>query len=864
MQDMTIALAARRATLFLYCCLCGSGMALGQISADVVHLDIPAQKLASALTQFGHDTATEIVFTPEAVNQKVSTAVKGDFTREQAIALLLGGTGLTYRITSLGAIVVASLALTDEPLQEIIVTASKRPDPLSKVPLSIVALTREAMDAQGVRNIQDIVNQTPGVDIGASPGNSSGIRISIRGIDSNAGAATTGVYIDDTPIQARNNEVNAAGTSFPEVFDLERIEVLRGPQGTLFGAGAEGGVIRFVTAQPSLDQYSGYSRAEVSSTDHGGPSGELGAAFGGPIIDGVLGFRASVWDRHDGGYIDRLAWETHDNFPNTDWTNSKVARMALVYAPTDGLTITPSVQFQEVYDHDSSTLWRLADDPSVAQYQSSAEPYTNGYQTRQPSDDSTTLASLKVESIRPVVTFTSVSSYYHRNNISVEDPTNTDTAAVLGPAYAFPVSPDGGIYTVTSLSHANQSVITEELRLQNSSADARVKWLGGVFFSQAKLHDSVAQPAVDFPALYQQATGDSFVADFGGPLLDGIYEYTGDERSTDTQEAIFGNVDYQFADQWTLTAGIRAALTKVEYSLVENGPEGPVADIPTRSAGSQKDHPVTPKIGVSWQPNDHNMLYASVAKGYRIGGVNTDIPAYCGAAAVDGASPTYKSDTTVSYELGSKSRLAGGKLQIDASIFHIKWNDIQQYLYFPCEYGFTSNSGTARSDGFDLNLNVQVMRNWTAGLSVGYTRAEFTSDTFDPAGQIVTFDGGTLGQTPWTFFGFSEYGFPISAGAKGYVRLQEKYKSKNHYLFGEQNTSALNYYYDPDFRPNDAINQLDFRAGVTFNGFDVSLFVANIANRNPELYVRDQVGSPLTTYSTIRPRTVGLTATYRY
>jgi hypothetical protein len=128
----------------------------------------------------------------------------------------------------------------------------------------------------------------------------------------------------------------------------------------------------------------------------------------------------------------------------------------------------------------------------------------------------------------------------------------------------------------------------------------------------------------------------------------------------------------------------------------------------------------------------------------------------------------------------------------------------------------------------------------------------------------VTFNGETLGQTPWTLFGFSEYSFPIAAGTNGYVRVQEKYKSRNHYLFGEQNASPLNYYYDPDFRPNDAINQLDLRAGLTFSGFDVSLFVANATNRDPELYVRDQPGSPLTTYSTIRPRTVGLTATYRY
>src|SRR6185437_8760183 len=309
---------------------------------------------------------------------------------------------------SILAILAPPLAWADDQesdsLAEIVVTATKRADPLSKVPISVVALTRDAMDSQGVRNIQDIVSQTPGVDIGRSPGNGPGIRIAIRGIDSDAGAATTGVYIDDTAIQARNNSVNVAGTSFPEVFDLERVEVLRGPQGTLFGAGAEGGVVRFVTAQPSLREFSGYSRAEISGTDHGGPSGELGAAFGGPLIDDVLGFRASVWDRHDGGYMKRLAWETQERFPDSDWTNSKVARVAMTYAPVSGVSITPSLQFQEVYSHDQSTAWRLQDDPGTAPYQNSALPYTNGYQLRQPSDDSTTLASLKVEAIGTAVT----------------------------------------------------------------------------------------------------------------------------------------------------------------------------------------------------------------------------------------------------------------------------------------------------------------------------------------------------------------------------------------------------------------------------------------------------------------------------
>ena len=129
--------------------------------------------------------------------------------------------------------------------------------------------------------------------------------ISIRGIDSTAGTATTGIYVDDTPIQTRHLKFGTVNP-YPALFDLDRVEVLRGPQGTLFGAGSEGGTIRFITPEPSLTTYSGYARAEFGQIDGGGQSYEAGAAFGGPIIDGVLGFRVSASFREDGGWVDRV------------------------------------------------------------------------------------------------------------------------------------------------------------------------------------------------------------------------------------------------------------------------------------------------------------------------------------------------------------------------------------------------------------------------------------------------------------------------------------------------------------------------------------------------------------------------------
>lgn len=756
-------------------------------------------------------------------------------------------------------IVATDTAHAADALEEVVVTATKRADPISKVPISIAALTQEAMDAQGVRNIQDIVDQTPGVSIDKRPGSGSGMIISIRGISSNAGAATTGVYIDDTAVQARSTSTNFSGTSFPEVFDLERVEILRGPQGTLFGAGAEGGVVRFLTVQPSVTRYSGYSRAEISATDHGTPSAEIGAAFGGPIVNDVLGFRVSAFDRHDGGYVNRVSWSGSSDESKPDWENTKVLRAALTYSPVSAITITPSIQYQDQHTHTPSSYWEQISDPMQGRF-------VSGLQQDQPVDDSSTIAALKIGADLGAVTLTSISSYYHRNSHLLVDTTNTDTAAVLGVDYVFPVSPDGGPYSVTSLSQTKQQVLTQELRLQNSDPQATVKWLGGLFFSQAREHDTLKLAAVQFPALFEQATGIPFNDYWGGPLLDGIYEYTGEERSTDQQIAVFGNADWRFAPHWLLSAGVRLAETKIDYKVDENGPTGPVGDVLTETKGVQKDHPVTPKVGVNWEPDEHNMIYASVAKGYRIGGVNSSIPAYCGDFSSI-SKPTYQSDTTLSYELGAKSRPAGGRIQIDASVFHVNWKGIQQYIVFPCLYGFNNNSGAARSDGFDLSVNMQVTSGLVAGASVGYTHAKYTTTTLAPgSGLIITGEGETLGQTPWTLFGYAEYRARAFGSHEVYFRVQDKYNSRNRGPYSYQDPANINY--DPQQQPNDAFNLLDLRAGLVLGGLDLSVFVDNLANRAPRLFQTHQtfggVGSPLFTAFTQRPRTAGLTAVFRF
>src|ERR1700677_3942978 len=230
-------------------------------------------------------------------------------------------------------------AATAGALSEIVVTATRREESISRVPISITAINQDAIDQKGIKDFSDIVRFTPGVAFDSSQTN----QISIRGISSSGGSGTTGIYIDDTPIQVRNLGFNSDDT-LVKLFDLDRVEVLRGPQGTLFGAGSEGGTVRYITVQPSLTETSVYAKGETSYTQGGAPSYESGLAVGTPVIDGVFGIRFSAWYRRDGGWIDRIdptTLQLVDANANRDGTAA--LRLAGVWQPHDDTRQTPHI-----------------------------------------------------------------------------------------------------------------------------------------------------------------------------------------------------------------------------------------------------------------------------------------------------------------------------------------------------------------------------------------------------------------------------------------------------------------------------------------------------------------------------------------
>ena len=748
-------------------------------------------------------------------------------------------------------------------LEEITVTATKQAEEISRVPLSVSALNQEEMDVRGVRSAADIAALTPGFDFNVTSnptggGSSSGgsANISIRGISSVTGDATTGVYIDEVAIQVRNTFNGTSGSSFPRIFDLERVEVDRGPQGTLFGAAAEGGAVRFITPEPSLRDYSGYVRSEGSGTVHGQPSYELGAAVGGPIITDTLGFRLSAWYRYDGGYVDHRNYQTGTDAPHDNWQDTTVIRGALALAPTDWLKITPSVYFQQQHSNDTSVYWPAMSNPDSGQF-------INGNALKLPYTDTYTLYSVKIQADLGPATLTSITSYFDRLNKANADETNFEFASA-GFGIFYPTSP-AGLVTAQLENRTQQHVETEELRLQNNDHGDRVNWLVGAFYSDSNQHDIEHDADPQF-ANVLNGLGLTPGGYFGEDPLDGIYTYYGDETTREYQLAGFGSVDVRIIDGLTATVGARVSQSRLSYSLFADGPlnGGPVSQ-----QGYLSQTPVTPKFGLSWQADDNNLLYLSIAKGYRIGGVNPPLPQTLCATdlanlGLTEGPKTYGSDSLWSYEIGSKNKLDDGRIQIAGSVFHIDWRKIQQKLVLPtCAFAFNENAGGAVSNGFDLDLKVRALDGLLLGLDLGYTNAHYTETVVAGPNSIVVQNGDVLGQTPWDLIASARYDFALFGDRKMYARLENIYHSENSGPYTYQHTDA--YDYDPTLLANPKIDLLNLRAGITLSGIDVSVFVNNLLDAHPQLGLSHGITtSPVYNATTLRPTTAGVTASYRF
>ncbi len=839
---------------------------------------------------------------------------------------------------------------SNDALEEIVVTATRHSDPVNRVPLSVTAQTQEQLDQQGVQTIADLQATVPGLRLSGQEA-SGNATVAIRGISQQSGtSATTGFYLDETSLakRAAGGFGSQNGTPVPPLFDLERLEVLRGPQGTLFGGGSEGGTIRYIQPSPSLTDYSGYGLAQWITTQYGAPSYEAGVAFGGPIIDNTLGFRASIFGRKTGGWEDLTDYRTGNVYDaNANSGEVHMGRLAVTWAPSSATKLTLSYLQSEDNTDSLNTTSNLSEPgqlrvaplcfniPYILSLPLAARAFLvppatlpvnpgcnagtgayvapgytvgpfnlNHYQSlalgQSPTRTGLDVGSLNFQwDITNNLQLKSITSYVQDLNRG-QSPQNFPVTLFVYPGTAQIVTPgqptipvptgSGFNPNVTSVpnglglgalletnTHNQRQSLSQELRLASSS-EQTVSYVVGAYFANTQA--VVRQVATSSNQGFEQLDGLSIQQAYGVPytgFFSNIYEY-----DKDLEVAGFGDVTVHLTDHWSASAGVRVTNIKSSFEQSNYGPNGGTTSAAqTQVSGEISATPVTPKASIQYYFTPDDLIYVTASEGFRAGGVNQALTsATAGSLAQYGLTEavfprTYSSDSVWNYELGSKTRLWDGRVQINADIYDLQWKNVQTF-YFTGD-GAVFNVPTARSRGAELEAQVRPFSPLTLTAALAYIKAEYTSSLSIAAGPgsragnlVIAQDGQAFAQPPWTADLSARYEVPFGGTSVGYARLD--YRRFQGYSTVPAGTGA----FSPDSSNIPGQQNVDLRVGFERAGFDVNLFVLNLSGEysGPETGGRSQcTDADCSTYNSYTygrtvaaptPRQIGLQISYRH
>jgi iron complex outermembrane recepter protein len=754
-------------------------------------------------------------------------------------------------------------------LQPVIVTATRRAEPINRVPISIQALSGKTIKDLDIQTFSDLVTHVPGVTLLPTTVGTT-TNVAIRGIYSASNAPTTEVYVDDTPISVRVlGGAGPQGSPYPDVFDLDRIEVLRGPQGTLFGSSAMGGVIRYITPQPDLFSASGFAKSDLEYTQNGEPSYDVGAAYGAPVSSGVAAFRVSLWERSAGGWINDV--DPYSGLTRSQDGNSSasyVVRPAFTVAPVAGLTITAAMFLQRINQQNPDAYW------VTLVPQSDQGSRVSGF-IPQPSYDDLNVPSLSITYDFHDMTFQSNSSYVDRTFHDIDD----ETRNLEGDYAGMPLIPGLESFFSTELNIESNRVWQQEFRLSSANPDSRVSWIAGLYYRNALAHDEqLITP--DLNPITEFIAGETSLQYTGIPdyYVNGIAlnSYT-NFFTRDVSEAIYGSATVGIIGALKANVGVRA-----EHSIVDDQQEavaGPFGGVAYSNSllPDQIGNPITPRFGLTYQLNSNDMVYASAAKGYRSGGGNAPdsidnplcVPSV-EALGLNAVPLSFNSDSLWSYEVGTKDSMLERRLAFQLSAYDIIWNDIQTEVSLPsCSEGFTANRGKAFSRGVDLQVQALVGEHLQLNFSAGYDDAYYPSSEYGApkhgVAPLLVAAGEKLADVvPWSLDANADYSRSIDrlwSGAESYLRLDYARLSGMPSL--DPNVAG----YDPLVGPfqDQGYSMLNLRVGVMRNGLDLSFYVENATNADPLLrYAHSPASSPLFTAVAIRPRTIGVGAAYSF
>jgi iron complex outermembrane recepter protein len=867
--------------------------------------NIPPEPLGVALQALAKECDFQVVYLVDLLKGVQTHGASGDLTTEEALTKLLDDTGLTYRylnpktitiVNSGGASSLSSqeerakgegstndqgksdaskessgdslhLARADQAtpaeassvdkkkdrnpqkdfderieLEEVIVTATRRGVAVQKLPESVTAITSERLEELNAQTFEDYFRTVPGLSVVRAPDGS--FDFNIRGIQGGTSvqnvSATVGQYIDEIPVTAAGAQLD------PRLVDVERIEVLRGPQGTYFGEGSLGGTIRQITKKPDLEDFSAHVDGRLSDTYNGGINNQESAMINLPLITDMLGFRGSFVDAADSGYINLLN-DTSTAVVQKDINpgRSDGGRVMLLFKPSDRISILGE-GFHTTSVSQNSSLTTVSDGDLV-DAQTPAQPACSGpplcispqpatppsylYQKRRQIDD--------LYNGTVTVNFDSVSLVSSSSWSDVK--TNDYVDTVYDPLLPYQLSEIKGFI--------------EEARVVSTAAwSKRVDYVAGVYYADTT-HDTlswVAPTVVNGPAANRLTVPD-------------------DLRTID--KAIFAEGGYAFTDQLDVRLGVRKAKVSNEGPLSSTvtsggppgggspgGPPGPLPGPPIVTVQtqyfSQSATPTTGRAVVNYNINQDAMVYASVSTGFRTGGVN-------GSAAEQPAIPkTYQPDYTTNYEFGWKLSFPSQRATLNGALYHIDWRDIQVQSYYfapasPLENGYTSNAGKAKVDGFELESGLELLKGLRANASLSVIDARAAEDMpLGPHGNCqVTCSGGLKGQEipdVSRVSGSASLNYTrrlASSGLQGFINVNEAYTGpRNNSFYGNGTGEA--------FARMSGYWSSNWQLGVSDARWRASLYVDNVFNNRPEIYKNVELGQ--VSILTTQPRTVGI------
>ena len=732
---------------------------------------------------------------------------------------------------------IPSAAIVETP-QQVVISAQKREEKLQSSALSVTALSALQLQMAGVQSVADLARLSPGLNV-VSSGPGQNILI-MRGISSTAGSAgTVGYYLDNTPIAASSNAslLSLRGVLDPALLDIARVEVLRGPQGSLYGSSSMGGTVRYLSNSPDPRRASWDYQQQLSHTEGGGWNTQVSGVANFPLLENRLALRLGAFYRWQDGYIQRYPVDAQN------------------YLRLPAAQPESRVNTEKTTGLKAHLKWWLADDwtlsaSALQQRTSLGAPFQvdtppggiqNLWQTRlvaEPSTQVSTLANLEIRKQFEHAELISSSSFYYRD-VQLDE----DASKVI---YTFFSPPQTRIYPVVMQGRYSNREFTQELRL---STDLPGPWqvVAGAWY-----HHVNAPLASQIPvtAGYNQSFGTQYQSFF-----------TGSRMATSAETALFGELSYQFAPAWTARLGLRSF--RIHQSFVQNVDGEFVGGKPSGVSSDAADRGVNPKFNLAYQASPDQLWFVTAAKGYRAGGPNNPAPeAVCGNEVrglnlSTDALRKYSPDSVWNYELGTKTSWWQNRLIINASVYQINWQDVQQQIVLQCGFNLTANFGQAKSRGFELELQYQPTANWLANLSLNHTQAKLENDVPGTAAKR----GDRLLDVPaWNLALGLEYRGWRWFDKPAFARLDFNY------------TGAANFLYDRSspFYQRSAYKLTRLSIGTRPTekaGWGAGLFIDNLFNQHGATALPVAISADLSDtrrLAVLRPRTIGLNWRWNY